>query len=310
MAEIFFSYSSKDRQRVRPIHNALVTQGFDVFWDQSVPAGTDWDTWIRQQLGKAKCAVVIWSLNSAASDNVRHEATVAKHQGKLVPVLLDCLTPEQFPMGLFTVQGANLTSWNGDVTDEEWLKLKTEVQNRLSTPWMRQIIEELQTELLAEKSRWEAVEQRSKRLQEQLGKEARMHLELKRDREQALTDMEVLKTDLQRVEHDRANLKNQVADLSQRLERTETLHRNLGLENAAAREKISELTEKFLKVQHDRDAAIHRASAILDHSERSTLEQRILALTSERNELLSKVKQLRAQRNAAVMAAARDRQRS
>jgi hypothetical protein len=56
MTDIFFSYSSHDRQRVRPVRDALVAQGFEVFWDQQVPAGTDWDTWIRQHLTKSKCA--------------------------------------------------------------------------------------------------------------------------------------------------------------------------------------------------------------------------------------------------------------
>jgi hypothetical protein len=38
---------------VRPIRDALAAQGFEVFWDQQVPAGMDWDTWIRQHLIKS-----------------------------------------------------------------------------------------------------------------------------------------------------------------------------------------------------------------------------------------------------------------
>jgi hypothetical protein len=38
MTDIFFSYSSADRERVRPIRDALVAQGFEVFWDQVPPA--------------------------------------------------------------------------------------------------------------------------------------------------------------------------------------------------------------------------------------------------------------------------------
>jgi hypothetical protein len=87
MTDIFFSYSSADRERVRPIREhepqgclgerteqgegqekekcQLVTQGFEVFWDQQVPAGMDWDTWIRQHLTKSKCAMAFWSATSA-----------------------------------------------------------------------------------------------------------------------------------------------------------------------------------------------------------------------------------------------------
>ncbi|NJO35515.1 MAG: toll/interleukin-1 receptor domain-containing protein [Rhodospirillales bacterium] len=72
VTDIFLSYSSKDRERVLPIQEALHDLGFEVFWDQAVPTGVDWDAGIRQQLGKAKCAVVLWSTSSVESRNVRH----------------------------------------------------------------------------------------------------------------------------------------------------------------------------------------------------------------------------------------------
>jgi hypothetical protein len=76
--------------------DALAAQGFEVFWDQEVPTGLDWDSWIRQHLAKCKCAMAFWSAASVASDNVRHEAMVAKQQGKLISVLLEPLTIQQF----------------------------------------------------------------------------------------------------------------------------------------------------------------------------------------------------------------------
>ena len=66
MTDIFFSYKSDDRERVRPVRDAFDALGFDVFWDQEVPAGVDWDTWIRRHLAEAKCAIVFWSVASAA----------------------------------------------------------------------------------------------------------------------------------------------------------------------------------------------------------------------------------------------------
>jgi hypothetical protein len=100
MTDIFLSYSSKDRDRVRFVRDALAERGFDVFWDQTLPTGMDWDTWIREHLTKAKCALIVWSKNSVASDNVRHEATIAKRQGKLLPVLIDEVEPLMFSVGL------------------------------------------------------------------------------------------------------------------------------------------------------------------------------------------------------------------
>ena len=138
MTDIFFSYSSADRQRVRPVRDALAAQGFEVFWDQEVPTGLDWDSWIRQHLAKSKCAIAFWSTASVASKNVRHEARIADEQGKLIPVLLEPLTTQQFPMGLHAHQAANLAGWNGDLNDDEWCKLQREYEAKLMPPWVRQ----------------------------------------------------------------------------------------------------------------------------------------------------------------------------
>ena len=54
MTDVFFSYSSKDRERVRPIRDALVAEGFDVFWDREVPPGRNRDEWIRRHLDAAQ----------------------------------------------------------------------------------------------------------------------------------------------------------------------------------------------------------------------------------------------------------------
>src|SRR5262249_16732077 len=165
MTDIFFSYSSADRERVRPIRDALVEQGFEVFWDQQVPAGKDWDSWIRQHLAKSKCAMVFWSAASVTSDNVRHEATVAKQQGKLVSVLLEPLTAEQFPMGHYAQQAANLSNWNTDQGNDEWRKFRREFEAKLTPPWVRRQLDELEAELVGERARREGAERRDRTLQ-------------------------------------------------------------------------------------------------------------------------------------------------
>jgi hypothetical protein len=193
MADIFFSYSSLDRDRVRPIYQALSEQGFDIFWDQSVPAGTDWDRWIRQHLNDAKCAIVFWSVNSVASDNVRHEATVAKQRGKLVPVLLDPLTAEQFPMGSYSTQGANLSAWSGEIEDVEWSKIQRELEARLTPIWLRRIVDRLEAELIAERARREAADRRDRALRDQIVKEVQAQEELRRELQQAHEEIVALK---------------------------------------------------------------------------------------------------------------------
>src|SRR5262245_43158454 len=207
MTDIFFSYSSADRERVRPIRDALVAQGFEVFWDQQIPAGTDWDTWIRQHLAKSKCAMAFWSTTSVLSDNVRHEATVAKQQGKLISVLLEPLTAEQFPMGLYAQQAANLSGWSGDYDHDQWRKFRHEFEAKLTPLWVRRQIDELEAELVGERSRREGAERRDKILQAQIAKEAETQQELKRERDSALEELTRARLDAEA----------RVTDLSQRL---------------------------------------------------------------------------------------------
>jgi hypothetical protein len=111
MADVFLSYSSKDRAAAARVQQALARRDLDVFWDQETPPGMDWDTWARGKLADAKVAIVLWSKNSVASDSVRHEAMLARKANKLLPALIDNLTPEDLPMGLYMVQSVVMSDW-------------------------------------------------------------------------------------------------------------------------------------------------------------------------------------------------------
>lgn len=106
--DIFISYSSKDRAVALRVRDLLQEAGYSVFWDQSTPAGQDWDSWIRSQLTGARLAIVLWTKASVASPNVRHEAIIAREAGKLLPLMVDALAPTDFPMGLFMVQALSI----------------------------------------------------------------------------------------------------------------------------------------------------------------------------------------------------------
>ncbi len=130
MADVFLSYSSKDRAAAERVQAALSRAGIDVFWDQETPPGVDWDTWIRGKLSNARAAVVLWSKESIASPNVRHEAIVARDAGKLVPVMIETLAASDFPMGLYLVQGIQLQDWR-NASSGGMARLVTEVEARL-----------------------------------------------------------------------------------------------------------------------------------------------------------------------------------
>ncbi len=130
MADVFLSYSSKDRAAAERVQAALSARGIDVFWDQETPAGQDWDTWIRGKLNACKVAVVLWSRASVKSDNVRHEALVARKAEKLLPAMIDPIAAEDLPMGLYMVQTVNLTDWR-DANSKGVAKLVDEIAARV-----------------------------------------------------------------------------------------------------------------------------------------------------------------------------------
>jgi len=248
MTDIFFSYSSPDRERVRPIRDALVAQGFEVFWDQQVPAGMDWDTWIRQHLTKSKCAMAFWSSASVSSDNVRHEAMVAKQQGKLISVLLEPLTAEQFPMGLYAQQAANLAGWSGDYSHDEWRKLRREFEAKLTPLWVRRQIDEIEAELVGERARREGAERRDRTMQAQIAKEVEVQQELKQDRDKALDEVVALKATVEKLTQTGAVAAAREAEAERR--------------DRALQAQIAKEAEAYQDLKRERDKALDEVAAL------------------------------------------------
>ncbi|MBL8542895.1 MAG: toll/interleukin-1 receptor domain-containing protein [Hyphomonadaceae bacterium] len=110
MADVFVSYASEDRARVRPLAEALQSRGFNLWWDRSLAAGQDYAATIERELKSAKAVIVVWTQSSALSTFVRDEAGRARDDGRLVPVLLD---PVEIPLGFGAFQAEDFTRWNG-----------------------------------------------------------------------------------------------------------------------------------------------------------------------------------------------------
>lgn len=89
MGPIFISYSSKDRDRIVELANALGGHGFDVWWDTYLPPGGDWDERIQHALEAAQVILVVWSEASMQSREVRAEATYGLQEGKLLPIRIE-----------------------------------------------------------------------------------------------------------------------------------------------------------------------------------------------------------------------------
>lgn len=128
MADVFISYASEDRNRVRPLAEALQGRGFNIWWDRSLAAGQDYTAVIERELRGAKAVIVVWTQGSAASTFVRDEAGLARDQGRLVPVLLDQVA---IPLGFGSFQAEDFTRWNGGANAPQMQLLEEALKARL-----------------------------------------------------------------------------------------------------------------------------------------------------------------------------------
>lgn len=117
MADIFVSYSSKDRDIAVTFCAALSALGYTVWRDNLLTPFEAWDEVLERELNTARCVLVLWSPNAVQSQWVRNEASRALRQNKLVPLRVAQCEP---PLGFEHVQIADLVGWQGDDAHVGW----------------------------------------------------------------------------------------------------------------------------------------------------------------------------------------------
>ncbi|NNE03782.1 MAG: toll/interleukin-1 receptor domain-containing protein [Eudoraea sp.] len=130
MVDIFVSYSHEDEARIKHLVDALEKQGWSVFWDRRIPAGTTWRDHIGRALNEAKCVIVGWSIHSITSKWVIEEADAALHRGVLVPILLDEILP---PIGFRSIQAADLVQWQPELNSHDFDQLIKDIRMAIDT---------------------------------------------------------------------------------------------------------------------------------------------------------------------------------
>jgi TolB-like protein/Tfp pilus assembly protein PilF len=117
VADIFVSYASEDRTRVRPLVEALRARGWEVWWDRQIEPGTSYDRTIESEVSAASCVLVIWTNASVRSEWVQTEAMEGLNRRVLVPILMDDVEP---PLAFRRTQTADLREWpaSKDAADE------------------------------------------------------------------------------------------------------------------------------------------------------------------------------------------------
>ena len=130
MADIFISYASVDRPRVKPLVEALKQRGWSVWWDRTILAGKTFDRVIEAALKDSRCVMVLWSKDSVESDWVWTEADEGKRRRILVPAVLDDIV---IPFAFRRIQTANLVGWAGTLPSDQFDKLAGAVSDVLSS---------------------------------------------------------------------------------------------------------------------------------------------------------------------------------
>lgn len=127
MSDVFVSYKAEDRRRVRPLVEALESEGVSVWWDAQIGGGDEWRRSIEQQLDAAKCVLVVWSKRSTAPEGrfVRDEASRAMERGVYLPVRIDNV---RLPLGFGETQALSLTGWKGSPDDGRFQAVHGAVQ--------------------------------------------------------------------------------------------------------------------------------------------------------------------------------------
>ncbi len=131
MADIFLSYASEDRDRIKPIVDGLEQAGWTVFWDRKTPVGMTWEDFIEEKLLQARCVVVVWSEISVDKRWVKTEARNGIKRHCLIPLQIDPVEP---PFGFDHVQVADLSGWSGDSENHEWQALVLAAERLVPRP--------------------------------------------------------------------------------------------------------------------------------------------------------------------------------
>jgi hypothetical protein len=108
MTDIFVSYASEDRDRIKPLVEALQREGWSVWWDRDLVTGPSFDDKIEEALEAARCVVVAWSQHSVKSRWCRTEANEGLERQVLVPMKIDEVRP---PLAFRSSQTASLIGW-------------------------------------------------------------------------------------------------------------------------------------------------------------------------------------------------------
>lgn len=130
MADVFISYKRSQRERVKRISDLLVEAKISVWFDASLEVGRSegFDNEIEREVTSAACVVVCWTPDALNSIYVKAEAKKGLERNVLAPIFLEqCNLPVPFN----ALDTADLSNWNGDAADPNWVRVASMVKEKV-----------------------------------------------------------------------------------------------------------------------------------------------------------------------------------
>lgn len=121
MTDIFLSYKREDREQARKLAEALIVEGYSVWWDIELLPGAKFADEINEVLNATKLIIVLWTPEATNSDWVKSEAMVGLQRGNLIPIMLRETT---IPVPFNSLHVLDFTDWTSNEGAEFNLLLK------------------------------------------------------------------------------------------------------------------------------------------------------------------------------------------
>ena len=121
MADLYITYSIRERYWVSKLAALLESEGYSVWWDHAVIPGADARTESQKALSQAKCSLVIWSETAVNDHWVLVDSELALKHNNLISVLArDTVIPTVYQ----SLELSDLKDWElGNVQDAHFNNL-------------------------------------------------------------------------------------------------------------------------------------------------------------------------------------------
>ncbi len=138
MADVFISYSRKDKPKVALVAAGLRDLGVSIWMDDQLRTGdVSYDRATADALKAATAVLACWSPQASESEWARSEAAYARENKKLLACFIEhaSLYP---PFNL--VQTEDLSDWRGEPGHERWLALIGAIGAKLGRPQIAELL--------------------------------------------------------------------------------------------------------------------------------------------------------------------------